>query len=166
MHGTAFRTAILGGLLALLVCPSGAQTAPSKAPWNGTITATTQSSDPGFSFAGTMDCKLSGTSARCTYNSTTKSSGKDSYVITESATQEHLQVTITPGKSEWKMHVAAFISKGTKTITANGNSMSGGDVNIQAPNWEVPIPVPRDPNRLMGSWKNPSGDTIKWELAR
>ncbi len=166
MRTLKFRMAILGAILALLVCPSRAQTAKAGSPWNGTITATINATDTGFTSVGTMDCTLSGTSARCTYRSTTKSSGKVPYVITESATQDHLQVTITPAAGEWKMRVAAFISNGTKTITANGKSMSGGDVNIQAPNWEVPIPAPRNPNQLLGSWKNPLGDTIKWELNR
>lgn len=154
------------GVLALLTGPSGAQTAKSGAPWSGTITATHKAEEPGYSFVGTMDCRLSGTSARCTYESTAKSSGKDAFVITETATQEHLQVTVHPAAGEWKLRVAAFMSKGTKTITANGKSMSGGDINIQAPNWEVPIPAPRDPNRLFGSWQNPAGDLIKFELSR
>ncbi|MBL0160628.1 MAG: hypothetical protein IPP47_26630 [Bryobacterales bacterium] len=166
MQKLKFQVAILAGFLTLLVCPSNAQTAKSAAPWNGTITATIKATDTGFTSVGTMECTLAGTSARCTYTSTTKSSGKVPYVITESATQDHLQVTITPAAGEWKLRVAAFISKGTKTITANGKSMSGGDVNIQAPNWEVPIPAPRNPNQLVGSWKNPLGDVIKWDLSR
>jgi hypothetical protein len=161
-----FPVAIVWGFLALLVCPSSAQTASSGAPWTGTITATINATDTGFSSVGIMNCKLTRSSARCTYTSTTKSSGKVSYVITETATQDHLQVSIIPGAPEWKMRVAAFMSKGTKTITANGQSLSGGDVYIQAPNWDVPIPAPRDPNKLLGSWKNPLGDIIKWELSR
>jgi hypothetical protein len=161
-----FRIAIVLGFLALLVCPSGAQTAKSGAPWTGTITATINRADTGFTFVSTMNCNLKGSSARCTYTSTTKSSGKDSYVITETATQDHLQVSIIPGTGEWKMRVAAFISRGTKTITANGKSLSGGDVNIQAPNWDVPIPAPRDPNKLFGSWKNSSDGIIQWDLSR
>ncbi len=166
MQSLKFRIAIILGFLALLVCPSGAQTARSGAPWTGTITATINAVDTGFTSVGTMNCNLTGSSARCTYTSTTKSSGKVSYVITETATQDHLQVSIIPGAGEWKMRVAAFISRGTKTITANGKSLSGGDVNIQAPNWEVPIPAPRDPNKVFGSWKNPLGDIIKWDLSR
>ncbi len=160
------RTAIVLVFLTLLVCPSGAQTARSGSPWTGTITATTNATDTGFTFVGTMNCNLTGSSARCTYTSTAKASGKDSFVITETATQDHLQVSIIPAAGEWKMLVAAFMSRGTKTITANGKTLSGGDVNIQAPNWEVPIPTPRDPNKLFGSWKNRSGDIIKWELSR
>ncbi len=160
------RMALLLGFLALLAGPSGAQPAKSGASWTGTITATINAVDTGFTSVGTMNCNVKGSSARCTYTSTTKSSGKVSYVITETATQDHLQVSIVPGAGEWKMLVAAFISKGTKTITANGKSLSGGDVNIQAPNWEVPIPAPRDPNKLFGTWKNSSGDIIKWELSR
>lgn len=160
------RSAIALGFLALLVCPAGAQTGKSDAAWTGTITATINAAETGFTSVGIMNCNLRGSSARCTYTSTTKSSGKVSYVITETATQDHLQVSIIPGAGEWKMRVAAFISRGTKTITANGKSLSGGDVSIQAPNWEVPIPAPRDPNRLLGTWKNPLGDVIKWELSR
>lgn len=161
------RIAITFGFLAaLLVCPSDAQTARSGAPWTGTITATINATDTDFSSVGIMNCNLAGSSARCTYKATTKYSGKDPYVITETATQDHLQVSIMPGTGEWKMRVAAFISRGTKTITASGRSLSGGDVNIQAPNWEVPIPAPRDPNKLFGSWKNSLGDTIQWDLSR
>ncbi|MGJ5817536.1 hypothetical protein [Paludibaculum fermentans] len=166
MHRLKFGMAILMGVVALLAWPSGAQTSKPAGQWSGTIKATITATDTGFSSLGTMDCNLSGTSARCTYTSTTKASGKTSYVITESATQDHLQVSILPGASEWKLRVAAFISRGTKTITANGKSLSGGDVNIQAPNWEVPIAAPKDPNKLFGSWKNPLGDTIQWELSR
>jgi hypothetical protein len=161
----AFRTAILLGFLPLLVCPASAQTR-SSAPWNGTITATINAKEAGYTFLGTMNCTLKGTSARCTYESTAKYSGKISYVITESATQEHLQVSVVPGAKEWKLNVAAFISRGTSTITANGQSRSGNDVSVQATNWEVPIPAPRDPNKLVGSWTNPLGDIINWELSR
>jgi hypothetical protein len=161
-----FRNAILLGVLALLACPSDAQTGRSAAPWTGTITATINAAEEGFTSVGTMNCNLTGSSARCTYTATTKASGKVSYVITETATQDHLQVSIIPAAGEWKMRVAAFMSRGTKTITANGKSLSGGDVAIQAPNWDVPIPAPRDPNKLVGSWKNPLGDIIKWELSR
>jgi hypothetical protein len=161
-----FRIAIVLGFLALPVCASGAQTAKSGAAWTGTITATINREDTGFAFASTMNCSLKGSSARCTYTATTKSSGKDSYVMTEAATQDHLQVSIIPAAGDWKMRVAAFISRGTKTITANGKSFSGSDVSIQAPNWDVPIPAPRDPNKLFGSWKNSSDGAIQWNLSR
>jgi hypothetical protein len=166
MRNFGVRTVTLLGTLAILEWRGGAQTARNGAPWSGTITATINATDTGFTSVGTMDCKLAGTSARCSYTSTTKASGKVSYVITETAAPQHLLVVITQGEREWKMRVAAFIGKGTKTITVNGKSMSAGDVNIQAPNWEVPIPAPRDPNKLTGSWKNPLGDVIQWELSR
>lgn len=160
------RIAIALGVLALLACPSGAQRARSGAQWTGTITATTIAKEAGFSSEGTMNCDLKASSTRCTYRSTTKASGKDSYVIEETATQDHLQISVVPGNGEWKLLVAAFHSKGTKTITSNGKSLTANDVYIQAPNWEVPIPAPRDPNSLFGSWKNAAGDTIKWDLSR
>ncbi len=160
------RIAITAGFVAMAVCPSGAQTKKSGGQWTGTITATVNAKEPGFDSVGEMNCKLTGSSARCTYNLTMKASGKDAYVITQSATQEHLQVSVVQGKSEWKLLVAAFISRGTSTITSNGKSLSGNDVSVQAPNWEVPLAVPRDPNRLFGTWKSPLGDVIKWDLGR
>ena len=155
------RIAIVLGFLALPVCPAGAQTAKSRGPWTGTITTNINRKDTDFTFESSMNCDLKVSSTRCNYKSTMKFSGKNPAVITESATQDHLQLAIIPGAGEWKMRVAAFMSTGTKTVTANGKSLSGGDVTIQAPNWEVPIPAPRDPNKLFGSWKNPSGDIIK-----
>jgi hypothetical protein len=166
MQTLNFRIALALGFLAPLVCASGAETAKSRAPWAGTITATINAAEPGFTSVGIMNCNVTGSSARCTYKATMKSSGKDAFVITETATQEHLQVSVIPAAGEWKLLVAAFISKGTKTITANGKSLTANDVYIQAPNWEVPIPVPRAPDKLFGTWKNPLGDIIKWDLSR
>ncbi len=162
----SFQVAIAGILVALLICPAAAQKGKPSAQWTGTITATIKAEETGFTSEGIMNCDLKGSSARCTYTSTAKASGKDSFVITETATQEHLQVSVVPGKGDWKLLVAAFHSKGTKTITANGKSLTANDVYIQAPNWEVPIAAPRNPNQLMGTWKNSLGDVIKWDLSR
>jgi hypothetical protein len=159
----------LAGLSLLLALPVSAATAQRKAsgaPWTGAITATVSTSEAGFSFESTMNCDLKPSSVLCTYQSTTKMSGSVPSVITESATQDHLQVSISRKSGEWILAVSAFISRGTKTITANGQTRSANNVNIQAPNWEVPIPEPRDPNQSSGIWKNSSGGTIKWELSR
>ncbi len=162
----SFRMAMVLGLVALLVSAAAAQTGKPSAQWTGTITATIKAEETGFTSEGIMNCELKGPSARCTYTSTAKASGKDSFVITETATQDHLQISVVPGKGDWKLLVAAFHSKGTKTITANGKSLTANDVYIQAPNWEVPISAPRDPNQLRGTWKNSLGDILKWELSR
>jgi hypothetical protein len=114
----------------------------------------------------TMECNVKAGSARCTYTATMTYSGKDPYVITQTATQERLQVSVVPGAGQWKLLVAAFISRGTQTITANGKSLSGGDAAVQVTNWEVPIAVPRNPNNLSGRWTNSLGDTIRWNLSR
>jgi hypothetical protein len=159
-----FRIAIVLGFLALPVCPAGAQTAKSRGPWTGTITTNINRKDTDFAFESSMNCDLKVSSTRCTYKSTMKISGKNPAVITESATQDHLQLSIIPGAGEWKMRVAAFMSTGTKTVTANGKSLSG-EANIHASNWEFSIPAPRDPNNLVGSWKNSDG-VIQWNLSR
>ncbi len=152
--------------LTLPLCAAGAQAKTSSASWTGIITTTVNTNEPGFSFESNMNCDLKASSVRCTYKSTMKLAGTVPAVITESATQDHLQVSILKQSGEWKLRVAAFISRGTKTIIANGQTRSANDVNIQAPNWEVPIPEPRDQNRSSGTWQNSSGGTIKWELSR
>lgn len=145
---------------------AGAQARASGGPWTGTIQTTVSNSEPGYSFESSMNCELKVSSAWCTYKSVMKMTGKDSVVITESATQDHLQVGVVKSGGEWKLNVAAFMSRGTKTVTANGQTRSGNDVNIQAPNWEVPLGEVRDPNRTRGTWQNGSGGTIQWELSR
>jgi hypothetical protein len=158
--------AIVYACLTLPACAAGAQAKASSGPWTGIITATVKTSEPGFSFESEMNCDLKASSVVCTYKSTMKISGTVPSVITESATQDHLQVSIFKRSGEWLLRVAAFMSTGTKTITANGQTRSGNGINIQAPDWEVPIPEPRDPNRSSGTWQNSSGGTIKWELSR
>jgi hypothetical protein len=158
--------AIVLACLTLPVCAAGAPARTSSRPWTGTITTTVNTSEPGFSFESNMNCDLKASAVLCTYKSIMKLSGTVPSVITESATQDHLQISILRQSGEWKLQVAAFMSRGTKTITANGQTRSGNDINIQAPNWEVPIPEPRDPNRSSGTWQNSSGGVIKWELSR
>ena len=158
--------AIVSTCLAVPVCAAGPQAKASSAPWTGTITTTVKTDEPGFSFESNMNCDLKASSVLCAYQSTMKILGTVSSVITESATQDHLQVSIVRKSGEWKLRVAAFISTGTKTITAKGQTRSANDANIQAPDWEVPIPEPRDLNRSSGTWQNSSGGTIKWELSR
>lgn len=160
------RIAIVSACFTFPVCAAGAQAKASSALWTGTITTTVKTTESGFSFESNMNCDLKASSVLCTYKSTMEISGTVPSVITESATQDHLQVSIFKKSGKWTLAVAAFISKGTKTITAKGQTRSANDINIQAPNWEVPIPEPRDPNRSSGTWQNSSGGTIKWELSR
>jgi hypothetical protein len=158
--------ATVSACVTVLACTAGAQAKPSSRPWTGTITTTVKWSESGSSFESNMDCNLQVSSVQCTYKSTMKLAGSVPSVITESATQDHLQVAVRNQSGQWILAVAAFMSTGTKTITANGQTRSGNDINIQAANWEVPIPEPRDPNRTSGTWQNSSGGTIKWELSR
>jgi len=65
----------------------------------------------------------------CVSRSTMKNSEPVSSVITELATQDHLQVSISAKSGEWNHRVVPFMRTETRTITTDGQNGSSNDIS-------------------------------------